>query len=97
MWNKKYKGYRFKLICDKLELAFKPPHKFSAELGRYASGGNKSGDNWRCAGTLEDGESNNEEWIMVSGNGKTKILLNPKPKPKLHNAFAILSQPNAPI
>jgi hypothetical protein len=23
-------------------------------------------------------------------------LLNPKPKPKLHNAFAILSQPNAP-
>jgi hypothetical protein len=33
---------------------------------------------------------------MVTGNSKTKKLLNPKPKPKLHNAFAILSQPNAP-
>ncbi len=34
--------------------------------------------------------------IMVTGNGKTKNLLNPKPKPKLHNAFAILYQPNTP-
>ncbi len=34
MWNKKYKGYRFKLICDKLKVAFKPCHKFSAKLGR---------------------------------------------------------------
>ncbi len=33
MWNKKYKGYRFKLICNKLEVAFKPCHKFLAELG----------------------------------------------------------------
>jgi hypothetical protein len=33
---------------------------------------------------------------MVTGNGKTKNLLNPRPKPKFHNAFAILSQPNAP-
>ncbi len=33
---------------------------------------------------------------MVTGNGKTKNLLNPKPNPKVHNAFAILSQPNAP-
>ncbi len=44
MWNKKYKGYHFKLICDELEVAFKPRHKFSAELGRYASEGNESGD-----------------------------------------------------
>jgi hypothetical protein len=44
MWNKKYKGYCFKLIWDKLEVAFKPAHKFSAELGGYASKGNKSGD-----------------------------------------------------
>jgi hypothetical protein len=33
---------------------------------------------------------------MVTGNGKTKNLLNPKPNPKVHNAFAIRSQPNAP-
>jgi hypothetical protein len=45
---------------------------------------------------LEDGENDNDKWITVTGNGKTKKLLNPKPKPKLHNAFAILSQPNAP-
>ncbi len=33
---------------------------------------------------------------MVTGNCKTNNLLNLKPKPKLHNAFAILSQPDAP-
>jgi hypothetical protein len=43
MWNKKYKGYRFKLICDELKVAFKPCHNFSAELGRYASKGNNLG------------------------------------------------------
>jgi hypothetical protein len=36
MWNKKYKGYRFKSICDKLEVVFKPCHKFVADLGGYA-------------------------------------------------------------
>jgi hypothetical protein len=35
MWNKKYKGYCFKLICNKLKLAFNSCHKFSAELGGY--------------------------------------------------------------
>ena len=35
MWNKKYKGYRFKLICDKLEVNFKPRHKFLSKLGGY--------------------------------------------------------------
>ncbi len=44
MWNKKYKGYCFKSICNKLEVAFKPCHKFLTELGGYASKGNKSGD-----------------------------------------------------
>jgi hypothetical protein len=36
IWNKKYKGYRFKLICDKLEVEFKPHIKFTADLGGYA-------------------------------------------------------------
>jgi hypothetical protein len=44
----------------------------------------------------EDGENDDDKWIMVTGNGKTKYLLNPKPKSKVHDAFAILSQPNAP-
>jgi hypothetical protein len=44
----------------------------------------------------EDREKNNDNWITVTANGKTKNLLNPKPNPKVHNAFAILSQPNAP-
>ena len=35
MWNKKYKGYRFKSICNKLEVAFKPCHKFTAKQGKY--------------------------------------------------------------
>jgi hypothetical protein len=37
MWNKKYKGYRFKLICNELEVAFKPCITFTADLGRYAA------------------------------------------------------------
>jgi hypothetical protein len=44
----------------------------------------------------EEGKNDNDKWITVTGNGKTKNLLKPKLKLKLHNAFAILSQPNAP-
>ncbi len=44
MLNKKHKGYRFKSICNELEVAFKPCHKFSKKLGGNASKGNKSGD-----------------------------------------------------
>jgi len=40
MWNKKYKGYCFKTICDELEVDFKPRIKFSAELGGYAEKNN---------------------------------------------------------
>ncbi len=36
MWNKKYKGYQFKSICNELEVEFKPRIKFSADLGGYA-------------------------------------------------------------
>jgi hypothetical protein len=36
MWNIKYKGYRFKSICDELEVDFKPRITFSADLGGYA-------------------------------------------------------------
>jgi hypothetical protein len=34
MWNKKYKGYRFMSICDKLEVAFKPRHKIHCRFRR---------------------------------------------------------------
>jgi hypothetical protein len=44
MWNKKYKGYRLKSICNKLEVALKPRHKFSTKLGGYINKDNKSGD-----------------------------------------------------
>jgi hypothetical protein len=45
---------------------------------------------------LKEGENEDDKWITVTGNGKTKKLLKPKLKPTLHNAFAILSQPNDP-
>ncbi len=44
MWNKKYKSYHFKLICDKLKVAFKPCHKIAAKLGGYAKKDNESGN-----------------------------------------------------
>ncbi len=37
MWNKKYKGYRFKLICNELEVAFEPRITFTTDLGGYAA------------------------------------------------------------
>jgi hypothetical protein len=47
-------------------------------------------------GTSEEGENEDCKWITVTGWGNTKKLLKPKLKPKLHNAFAILSQPDDP-
>jgi hypothetical protein len=37
IWNKKYMGYRFKSICNELEVAFKPRITFMADLGGYAA------------------------------------------------------------
>jgi hypothetical protein len=45
---------------------------------------------------MNEGENKDDKWITVTGKGKTKKLLKPKLEPKLHKAFAILSQPNAP-
>jgi hypothetical protein len=44
----------------------------------------------------EERENKDDQWITVTGKSKTKNLLKPKLEPKLHNAFATLSQPNAP-
>jgi hypothetical protein len=34
-WNKKYKGYRFKSICNELDVEFKPSIKITADLDGY--------------------------------------------------------------
>jgi hypothetical protein len=44
----------------------------------------------------KEGENKDDKWITVTGSGKSKKLLKPKLKPTLHNAFAILSQPDNP-
>jgi len=44
MWNKKYKGYHFKSICDELEVDFKPRITFSAALGGYAEQDDSGGE-----------------------------------------------------
>jgi hypothetical protein len=36
-WNKKYKGYRPRTVCDELEIKFKPQSKFTAKLGGHTS------------------------------------------------------------
>jgi hypothetical protein len=45
---------------------------------------------------LEERENKDDKWITVTGRSNTNKLLKPKLKPTLHNAFAILSQPNNP-
>ena len=42
MWNKRYKGYRFKSVCDELEVVFKSRAKFSSALGGYKDAGSGS-------------------------------------------------------
>jgi hypothetical protein len=44
MRDKKYKGYRFKSICDELEVDFKPRITFSAALGMYAEQDDSGGE-----------------------------------------------------
>lgn len=38
-WNPKRKCYRQRWICDEMEIAFKPRHKFSADMGGYPDDG----------------------------------------------------------
>ena len=45
---------------------------------------------------MEEQENKDDKWITVTGRSNTNKLLKPKLKPTLHNAFAILSQPNDP-
>ncbi len=45
---------------------------------------------------MEEGENEDDKWITVTGRGKTKQLPKPKLKPTVHNAFAMLSQPDDP-
>ncbi len=72
---------RATLICDEHKVASNPRIKLTADLGGYAK---------------KEGENKDDKWITVTGRGKTKNLLKPKLKPTLHNAFAILSQPDDP-
>ncbi len=95
MWNKKYKGCRFKSICNELKVDFKPRIKFTADLSGYAEK-EDSWSKWRCTGTSKEGKNKDDKWVTVTGSGKTKKLLKPKLKPTLHNAFAILFQPDNP-
>ncbi len=45
---------------------------------------------------MPEDRENDDKWITETDNSKTKNLLNPNLKPKLHNAFTTLSQPDAP-
>ena len=71
MWNKKYKGYRFKLICNELKVDFKPRHKFPVDLGGYAEKESLQ-SKWWYAGTPDEEKNKNDTWITVTGSGKTK-------------------------
>jgi hypothetical protein len=44
MWNKKYKGYHFKSICNELEVDFKPRIKVSMDLGGYVEKNNSGSE-----------------------------------------------------
>ncbi len=57
---------------------------------------NKKAKKSKSCTKKKEGENKDDKWITVTGSGKTKKLLKPKLKPTLHNAFAILSQPDNP-
>ncbi len=96
MWNKKYKGCRFKSICDKLEVAFKPRHKFTAELGGYADKEDLESE-WRCAGTEDvERKDDTDGWIKIEWKDSYKNKITPPVLTTMNNAFAILSVSNNP-
>ncbi len=99
MWNKKYEVYRFKSICDKLKVAFKPCHKFTVDLGGYAEQDSDGlGSDRRCAGTPNTRENDKSEWIQVKYKNSPKTrLTSPIKNFTMHNAYGILSQSNDPI
>jgi hypothetical protein len=80
-------------------MAFKPPHKFTADLGGYAKqDSNSLGSNRRCVGMPNARENDKSEWIQVKykNSPKTK-LTSPVKNFTIHNAYGILSQSDDPI
>jgi hypothetical protein len=96
MWNKKYKGYHFKSICDKLEVAFKPRHKFTAELGGYAD--KEDSESKRLRAGMEDVErkDDTDTWIKIEWRDSYKNKITSLVLTTMNNAFAILSVSNDP-
>ena len=74
VWNKKCKGYRFKLICDELKVAFKPRHNYTVDLGGYAKK-EDSGSNWRCA-LPEDDKRKDDDDMLIFITWKDRSCIN---------------------
>jgi hypothetical protein len=67
-WNKNYKGWRPRLICDKLEVAFKPRLKSSVELGGWLES-----NKWRCWGSSTEEVQKDDGWIVVTKGFWSKL------------------------
>eukprot|EP00804_Cyclotella_cryptica_P006425 CCRYP_014284-RA/>CCRYP_014284-RA protein AED:0.46 eAED:0.44 QI:0/0/0/1/0/0.5/2/0/225 len=59
-WNKQYKGYRGKWICDEMEMAYVPRHKFASDMGGYPS------ESDGC-GPATDGSATTDGWKTKKG------------------------------
>ncbi len=91
MWNEKYKGYRFKLICNKLKEAFKPRHKMTAELGGYAEK-EDSGSHWQCAEPEDVRTDDNDGRININWkNSSCNKNLTPPVLSTMKNTFFSMS------
>eukprot|EP00804_Cyclotella_cryptica_P021145 CCRYP_001466-RA/>CCRYP_001466-RA protein AED:0.26 eAED:0.26 QI:0/0/0/1/0/0.25/4/0/985 len=67
-WNKRYKGYRGKWICNKMEMVYVPRHKFAADMGGYPSESDGHLKNFKPT-------SNNKSSFYTSVSNYYSILL----------------------
>ncbi len=94
--EQKYKGYCFKSICNKVEVAFKPGHKFTVELGGYADKEDLK-SKWRCTGKEDvERKDDTDTWIKIEQKDSYKNKITPPVLTTMNNFFTILSVSNNP-
>jgi hypothetical protein len=89
-WNKEWKGWHPRPVCDELEVTFKPHSKFSAELGGLRNDDERRGSGMLASMDIED----DKEWTVVTKGYCPKV--NETSKIVTTNNYSILIPANKP-